>query len=206
MQGATAKRTNSDLAVVATSSGENWNFTFWAVSQRRGNISFTARIDDPGAKWTPFHDVRSRDLRSFTYGPTPRPTRFVPKKVLKVLHAYFDEDEVLDFGRLLENGLELGQEVVGGDDVSHFGLVDAESDGVVAQVGVQGDQGEVLLEAAQGTGQPLGFGLGKDAHVGLGGQAQLPQAPPEVGRHGVHLNVRLPPVQQDQKDIRKSDQ
>ena len=48
-----------------------------------------------------------------------------------------DENEVLDFGCLLEDALELWQEVVGGDDVADLGLVDAEGDGVVAEVGVQ---------------------------------------------------------------------
>ena len=84
---------------------------------------------------------------------------------LRVCDLVLDEDEVLDRGRLLEHVLELGQELVRGDDVGDLGLVDAVRDGVVAEVGVQRDERERLLEAAQRAHQPLFLRLREDAHV-----------------------------------------
>ena len=53
-------------------------------------------------------------------------------------------------------------------------------DGVVAEVGVEGDEREGLLEAAQRAHQPLLLRLGEDAHV-------LP-------RIQVHISVTLNPA------------
>ena len=64
-----------------------------------------------------------------------------------------DENEVLDFGCLLEDALELWQEVVGGDDVADFSLVDAEGDGVVAEVG---DEQRALLVVETENNSTLG--------------------------------------------------
>ena len=106
---------------------------------------------------------------------------------LGVVDLFLDEDEVLDRGRLLQDVLELGQELVRRDDVGHLGLigvsngqfisylrhfwirsfhlVDSVGDGVVAEVGVEGDEREGLLEAAQRAHQPLLLRLREDAHV-----------------------------------------
>ena len=84
---------------------------------------------------------------------------------LRVGDLVLHEDEVLDRGRLTQHVLELGQELVSGDDVGDLGLVDAVRDGVVPEVGVQRDEGERLLEAAQRAHQPLLLRLGEDAHV-----------------------------------------
>ena len=72
-------------------------------------------------------------------------------------------------------------------------LVDSEGNGVVSQVCVEGDKGEILFEASQGAGQPLGLGLGENADVGFGLEAELSEPAPEVSGHGVHLQVGLPP-------------
>ena len=72
-------------------------------------------------------------------------------------------------------------------------LVDSEGNGVVSQVCVEGDKGKILFEASQGAGQPLGLGLGENADVGFGLEAELSEPAPEVSGHGVHLQVRLPP-------------
>ena len=42
---------------------------------------------------------------------------------LGVVDLFLDEDEVLDRGRLLQNVLELGQELVRRDYVGHLGLI-----------------------------------------------------------------------------------
>ena len=42
---------------------------------------------------------------------------------LGVVDLFLDEDEVLDRGRLLQDVLELGQELVRRDDVGHFRLI-----------------------------------------------------------------------------------
>ena len=42
---------------------------------------------------------------------------------LGVVDLFLDEDEVLDRGRLLQNVLELGQELVRRDDVGHLRLI-----------------------------------------------------------------------------------
>ena len=84
---------------------------------------------------------------------------------LRVGDLVLDEDEVLDRGRLLQNVLELGQELVGGDDVRDLGLVDSMRNGLVTEVGVERDEREGLLEAAQRAHQPLLLRLGEDAYV-----------------------------------------
>ena len=45
---------------------------------------------------------------------------------------------------------------MGGDDVLDLGFVDRVGDTVVAQIGVQGDDGQVVLKAAVGGDDPFG--------------------------------------------------
>ena len=51
---------------------------------------------------------------------------------LRVRDLVLDEDEVLDRGRLLQNVLKLGQELVRGDDVGDLGLGGNSIDHVLA--------------------------------------------------------------------------
>ena len=57
------------------------------------------------------------------------------KRVVKV-------DDLLDRGGGLEDGLELGEELVWGDDGVHLGLVDPQAHPLLTQVGVEGHHRE----------------------------------------------------------------
>ena len=63
-----------------------------------------------------------------------------------------------NLGSFRKNLFELGHQLVGGDDDLDLGLVDGVHDGLLAQVGVEGHQGEGLLEAGLGRQHPLGPG------------------------------------------------
>ena len=137
--------------------------------------------------------------------------RLVPGAVGGV-DLVLNEDQVLHVGGLLEdlivkerrlvcwdfdkvnngsNLLEFRQQLVRGNDVRDLRLCDPVCDGLLPQVGVQGDEGEGLLEAAQGADEPLGLRLSEDAGVFAGLEAEGAEAVAEVGRLLVDLQNKI---------------
>ena len=68
-------------------------------------------------------------------------------------------------------------------------LIDAVRDSVLPQVGVERDDGEVLLEAGLGRDEPLRPGLGIQRHLVAWGQAEDPQSATSVVSQLVNLLV-----------------
>ena len=110
------------------------------------------------------------------------------------LHLVLDKYDMLDHIGVREDVLELWQELVRCDDVCGLGLVEAVHNSLLAQIGVQGDDGEALLEAPLSGDEPLAPGVGKDANLVSRLQIERPHPLAEELGSAVRLLVRQPPL------------
>ena len=57
---------------------------------------------------------------------------------VRLMDLVLNEDDDLDGRGLGQDALELGQELMSGDDMGHFCLVQSMGNGIVSEVGIQG--------------------------------------------------------------------
>lgn len=113
---------------------------------------------------------------------------------LRLVQLVLHVDDGVHVGQLLQQRLELGQQIVAGDDDRRLRLLDAVDDAVVAERRVDRHDGDVLLEAAVGGDHPLGARLRKDDDVLERLLAELAQRPPELRGEALDVDERAPLV------------